>query len=96
MRDEITVSRSEMRALAVSITVAAGFCGLGVGCLLQKLTNMSPPLISAFGLLVSAALWYPPARMLYRLRDYDLRLWRYTIVWLIVVLAVTAIRLRLW
>jgi len=95
MHDEITVKRSEMRALAISMTLAAGFCGLGAGFLVQKLTHMSPPLISACGFLVSAVVWYAPARLLYRLRDYDLRLGRYAIVWLIVIVVVTAIRLRL-
>ncbi|MGH9419095.1 MAG: hypothetical protein ACRD3J_03910 [Thermoanaerobaculia bacterium] len=90
--NEITVSRSELHAMAVTMSVAAGFCGLGVTLLLRQLLNMAPPLATGCAFVVVAVVWYPPARLLYRLRDYDLRLTRYTVVWFTIIVVVTALQ----
>jgi|KBSMisStaDraftv2_1062788.scaffolds.fasta_scaffold496494_2 hypothetical protein len=90
---EITVARSELHAMAVTMSISAGFCGLGVALLLRQLVQIAPPLATGCAFVVVAAVWYPPARLLYRLRDYDLRLLRYALVWLTTIVAVTALQL---
>jgi hypothetical protein len=90
--NEISVSRSELHTMAVTTSVAAGFCGLGVALLLRQLLQISPVLATGCAFVVVAAVWYPPARLLYRLRDYDLRLTRYSLVWLTIIVVITALQ----
>jgi hypothetical protein len=78
--------------MAVTMSIAAGFCGLGVALLLRQVLKMPPPLATGCAFVVIATVWYPPARLLYRLRDYDLRLARYAVVWLTMIVVVTALQ----
>jgi hypothetical protein len=92
MTDEITLQRSDLRAMTAATWVAASFAWLGVALLLQRATNLPPALNTTCGFVVAAAVWFPLARLLYRLRGSQVSLARYAIIWLSVALAVTVVR----
>jgi hypothetical protein len=92
MNGEVSVQRSELRGMAVSMWLAASFAWLGAALLLQRFTSLSLRITTACGFLIAVAAWYPLARLFYRLRGYDVSPVRYAVVWLAIAFTVTAVR----